>query len=157
MLLNKSDIIENIRAVAVITIFLWLSAGFPKAVGADGADLSGSLTGVVEGLGSDTGDVRFTLFDSKKNFLKRPIRTGVAKINDQQATWIFEGLPYGTYAVLAHHDVNANEKMERHWYGKPKEPTGASNNPPVRKGPPRFNDAKFQIDAPNLTLTITVQ
>lgn len=47
--------------------------------------------------------------------------------------------------------------MERHWYMKPKEPTGASNDAPAKLGPPKFKDAKFQLEGPTLTLTITVK
>ena len=65
-------------------------------------------------------------------------------------------MPFGVYAVLVHHDVNARGTMEQHWYGKPKEPTGASNDAPARFGPPTFDDAKFQFKSPVLTLTVTV-
>jgi uncharacterized protein (DUF2141 family) len=46
-----------------------------------------------------------------------------------------EELPYGIYAVLVHHDIDASGKMERHWYWKPKVPTGVSNDAPARFGP----------------------
>jgi len=140
--------------ITAVTLLLGDCLGWANA---NAADMSGSLAVRVQGLISDDGNVRVTLFDSKKNFLKRPIRTGVMKINDHQATWIFEEVPYGTYAVLVHHDVNASETMERHWYGKPKEPTGASNDAPAKFGPPRFDDAKFQFESPTLSLSITVQ
>lgn len=105
---------------------------------------------------SDEGDLRFVLFDSKDNFLKSPAHAEVIAIADKQGTWTIEDLPYGTYAVLVHHDINANGKMERHWYGKPIEPTGASNNSPARMGPPRFKDAKFQLESATMTLTVMV-
>lgn len=79
------------------------------------------------------------------------------RIKDRQGTWIVENLPFGTYAVLAHHDIDASGKMERHWYGKPKEPTGAFNDAPARFGPPKFKHAKFEFAVPSLTLTITVK
>ena len=101
--------------------------------------------------------MRFVLFDSKKNFLKHPVRAEVVEIKDQQDTWTIEKLPYGTYAILVHHDINTSGTMERHWYGKPKEPTGASNDAPARFGPPRFKHAKFQLESPKLTLTVVVK
>lgn len=121
------------------------------------AETIGKLTIHVQGLGSDHGDLRFVLFDSDKNFLKRPLRVGVVDIQDGQGSWTVDELPFGVYAVLVHHDIDASGKMERHWYGKPKEPTGASNNPPARFGPPRFKDTKFQLDTPTLTLSIEVR
>lgn len=119
-------------------------------------DLTGTLTVHAQGLASNDGNLRFVLFDSRKDFLKRPVRADIVEIKDQQGTWIVEGLPYGTYAVLVHHDVDASGKMERHWFGKPKEPTGASNDAPSRLGPPKFSDAKFTLESATLTLTVTV-
>ncbi len=116
----------------------------------------GTLIVRAQGLASGDGNLRFVLFDSKKNFLKRPVRAEIIEINDQQGTWTLDDLPYGVYAVLVHHDTNSSGKMERHWYGKPKEPTGTSNDPPPRYGPPKFEDAKFSFDSPSLTLTVTV-
>ncbi len=117
---------------------------------------TGTLTVQVQGLTSNDGNLRFALFDSKKNFLKQPIRAEVVEISDQQGTWIIEDLPFGEYAVSAHHDIDGNGKMELHWYGKPKEPTGVSNDAPARMGPPKYKKAKFQFDAPEMTLTIKV-
>jgi uncharacterized protein (DUF2141 family) len=120
------------------------------------ANDTGTLVVTVEGLKADEGDLRFVLFDSKNDFLKQPVSAEIVEINDRQGTWTVEDLPHGAYAVLVHHDLNANGKMERHWYGKPKEPTGTSNDPPARMGPPLWKKAKFEFVAPTLTITITV-
>jgi uncharacterized protein (DUF2141 family) len=66
-------------------------------------------------------------------------------------------LPFGTYAVTVHHDVNDNGEMERAWYGKPKEPTGASNNPSMKFGPPTFEKSKFSFASAELTLSVEVR
>ena len=126
-------------------------------VSADDADVTGTLVVRVRGLTSGEGNLRFVLFDSKKNFLKNPIRAEVVEIKDQQGTWTIEELPYGEYAILVHHDINTSGTMERHWYGKPKEPTGASNDAPAKFGPPKFKNAKFQLESPTLTLTVMVK
>ena len=120
------------------------------------ASQTGSLVVNVKGLNSDDGNLRFALFDSKKGFLKQPIRAEIVEISDQQGTWIIEDLPFGEYAVSVHHDVDGNGKMERHWYGKPKEPTGVSNDAPAKMGPPKYKKAKFRFESEELTLVITV-
>ena len=117
---------------------------------------TGRLIVQLQGIESDAGDLRFVIFDSKETFLKRPIRAEALKNKGQRVTWTVEGLPYGSYAVLVHHDLNANGKMERKWYGKPKEPTGTSNNPPARMGPPLWKKAMFELSSPTLTITIQV-
>lgn len=143
--------------IFIVMVFVLLQGDPPGAVTADGADLTGTLVVRVQGLKSDDGNLRFVLFDSKKDFLKSPVRAAIVDIRNQQGTWIIEQLPYGTYAVLVHHDVNASGTIEQHWYGKPKEPTGASNDPPTRFGRPRFEKVKFRLEASALTLTVTLK
>lgn len=108
-----------------------------------------------KGVNSDDGDLRFVLFDSSDAFLKKSLRAEVLKNNGEDVVWTVEGLPYGTCAVLVHHDLNANGKMERKCYGKPKEPTGTSNNPPAHRGPPLWTKVKFDLSSPTLTITIS--
>jgi len=141
----------------IITALALLQGDPAGRVTAEGVDLTGTLVAHVRGLVSGDGNLRFVLFDSKENFLKQPVRAEVVEIKDQQGTWSIEELPYGTYAVLVHHDINTSGTMERHWYGKPKEPTGASNDAPARFGPPKFKSAKFLLESPTLTLTVTVK
>lgn len=131
---------------------LLLSAA-PLPAGAE----TGTLIVNVSDLQSDDGDLRFVMFDSKKSFLKSPARAEIIEIVDRQGSWIVEDLPHGTYAVLVHHDIDGSGRMERHWYGKPKEPTGASNDAPSRFGPPKFKHAKFEFAASSMTITIIVR
>ncbi len=141
----------------VITAFVLLQGSPLGWDTAEGADLAGTLIVHVRGLSSGDGNLRFVLFDSKKNFLKSPVRAEIVEIEEQEGTWIVEELPYGTYAVLVHHDLNTSGTMERHWFGKPKEPTGVSNDALAKFGPPKYENAKFQLESPALTLTITVK
>lgn len=55
----------------------------------------------------------------------------------------------GRYAVVVVSDVNGNGKLDTNFLGIPKEPVGASHNPTSRFGPPRFQDAAFDVaDSP---------
>ena len=65
-------------------------------------------------------------------------------------------LPPGTYAVSVYEDLNGNHKLDRNIVGIPREPVGASNNPPARMGPPRFNECSFRVGAVAQTITITL-
>ena len=121
-----------------------------------GAVDTGTLVVNVEGLKSGDGNLRFALFDSEESFMKQPIRAELVEINELQGTWVVEDLPHGEYAVIVHHDVDGSGEMERHWYGKPKEPTGTSNDAPAKFGPPKYKQAKFAFELQELTLTITV-
>jgi uncharacterized protein (DUF2141 family) len=118
---------------------------------------TGKLVVEVTDLKLSTGKLRFALFDSDEKFFREAVTYGEAEVANNAATWIVNDLPFGTYAVTVHHDVNGNGELERHWYGKPKEPTGASNNPSRKLGPPNFKKSKFDFAAAELRLTIDVR
>jgi len=129
----------------------------PPQDSAAGETRAGTLIVRVAGLQSSEGSLRFVMFATKQDFLKNAYRAEVLEIIDRQATWTVEDLPFGEYAVLVHHDIDGSGVMERHWYGKPQEPTGTSNDAPARFGPPKFKKAKFPFESPQQTLTITVR
>jgi len=53
----------------------------------------------------------------------------------------------GLYAVQAWHDQNDNGHIDRDLLGIPTEGIGFSRNPPIRLGPPSFEDAAFAAEA----------
>lgn len=65
---------------------------------------------------------------------------------------VFQVVP-GTYAVAAHHDANANGRMDTNFVGIPKEGYGVSNDPRPRFRPPRFSEAQVAISR-DTTLTV---
>ena len=79
---------------------------------------TGTLIVDVRGLEFNSGKLRFALFDSDENFFKEAVAYGDLDVTDSGGTWVLNDLPFGTYAVTVHHDVNDNGEMERHWYGK---------------------------------------
>jgi uncharacterized protein (DUF2141 family) len=151
---------------ALFILLLSISTGWASTDGkkqdAHGKDTGpdssgGTLIVHVQGLKSSEGNLRFVLFDSEENYLKLPVRADIVAIENRKGVWVLENLPHGVYAVLVHHDIDESGVMERHWYGKPKEPTGTSNDAPAGFGPPKFKDAKFKFDSTNLTIAVTVK
>lgn len=58
----------------------------------------------------------------------------------------FVGIPEGRYALSIIHDENGNGKLDT--FAKiPREGYGFSGNPPMRFGPPKFDEAKFDLTA----------
>ena len=51
----------------------------------------------------------------------------------------------GLHAVSVLHDENNNGKLDTNFLGIPREGVGMSNNPPPRRGPPRFAEAAFRL------------
>lgn len=68
----------------------------------------------------------------------------------------FDDVPAGTYGVAVYHDENMNDKMDRSWYGMPKEGYGASNDAKGSFGPPKFDDAKFEFTNGQTTIKIII-
>jgi uncharacterized protein (DUF2141 family) len=56
-----------------------------------------------------------------------------------------DALPPGTWAARVLHDVNGNNEMDSNMIGIPKEPWGMSNNARGNFGPPKFEDARFEL------------
>lgn len=63
--------------------------------------------------------------------------------SERSANHLFEDVASGEYVIQAIHDANDNGKVDRKWYGKPKEAYGMSTNPKPRRGRPKFDDGAF--------------
>jgi len=117
----------------------------------------GKITLEITNIRNETGDVKISLFDKADPFPgdhEQAVKRIIAGINNSTASAVFENIPYGEYAIGIMHDENNNSFLDSNLFGMPKEGYGASNNPPVRMGPPLYEDAKFTLDKPELRLTI---
>ena len=68
-------------------------------------------------------------------------------------------LPHGEYAMTFFVDSNGNVKMDKNFFGIPKEQYGFSNNVMGRMSAPSFEQAKFEVAGPttqNITLRIGI-
>lgn len=101
---------------------------------------------------NDSGKIGFALYQ-EENFMKQPIQSGYAKIENGKAIFNFEELKPGTYAIMVFHDENDNNRMDFEPNGMPKEDYGMSNNV-MAMGPPTFDQAKFDLFNQNLELKI---
>jgi uncharacterized protein (DUF2141 family) len=68
-----------------------------------------------------------------------------AKAQAQSMRCVFTGLPAGTYAVSAFHDLNGNGKTDRNFVGLPTEPWAVSNNVKPNLRAPRFAEAAVSL------------
>ena len=105
-----------------------------------------NLTVSVSGLKSDEGVLKVGLYNSEGTFLKIPYKSIPSQIKDNVATVVFEGIPKGEYAISSYQDENSNGKLDRNEMGIPSEAVACSNNAKGYMGPPRYQDAKFNID-----------
>ena len=99
---------------------------------------------VINNVLSDEGKVIVSLH-SDATFMKGAgIQNLESTIKDGKVSFTFKNVPPGTYAIMAMHDVNENNRMDFEANGMPKESYGMSGNA-MSMGPPTFEDAKFTL------------
>lgn len=116
------------------------------------------LTVILENFRNDQGQVLVALYDSPTTFgrqdkMWRGIKTAIVA---KKATLVFPAVPLGEYGILVLHDENMNNQLDCGLFGIPKEGYAASKNAKGFFGPPKFNDAKFFVQADttiNISLT----
>ena len=68
----------------------------------------------------------------------------IEEVGTGTATYQFD-LPKGTYSIGIFVDANYNNKMDRNFFGVPKEQYGFSNDAKGNFGPPSFKDASLTV------------
>lgn len=104
-----------------------------------------NLTVSISGLKNDTGLVQVGLFNSDGTFLKSAYKGTSSEIKAKTATVTFANVPKGKYAISVYHDTNKNGKLDMNFMGIPKEAFACSNNAKGFMGPPKYEDAKFDL------------
>lgn len=97
------------------------------------------------GFKSDTGMAKVGLYNSEGTFLKLVLKRLESKITNSQAQVVFEGLDKGEYAISAYQDENSNGILDKNLLGIPEEDYAASNNAKGFMGPPKYENAKFNV------------
>ena len=114
------------------------------------------LTVRVEGVLEFEGVVMVGLYDTEKAFKDEEEFKGMGVEPADDVVAIFTDVPEGKYMVAVYHDVNSNEKLDAHFYGKPKEPYGFSKNKLGMFGaPPKFEKAAVLVkDQTEILITL---
>jgi uncharacterized protein (DUF2141 family) len=129
------------------------------AVSPDSQAASDTITVPLAGLKSDQGQVACTLFGSADGFPTQPqkaVARQFQKISSRSATCTFHDIKPGTYAIVAMHDENSNGKLDKNFFGKPTEGTGASRDARGTMGPPRWEDAVFSYGGGSAQVAVTI-
>ena len=104
-----------------------------------------NLTVSISGLKSNSGMVQVGLFNSEGKFLKSAVKGVSSEIKSNAATVTFTNIPPGEYAISVYHDKNKNGKLDTNFMGIPSEDFACSNNAKGFMGPPKYQDAKFDL------------
>jgi uncharacterized protein (DUF2141 family) len=109
-----------------------------------------TLTVVVEGVNEQDGNVGMLVFNSPKGWAEDrsiALKDIIVPAHEGTVTITVPGLPHGEYAVAVVHDVNKNHKLDRNWFGEPKEQWGLSNNPHALIKTPSYKACVFELNA----------
>ncbi|WP_248277499.1 DUF2141 domain-containing protein [Brasilonema sp. UFV-L1] len=125
------------------------------------AESPATLTVVVNGLHHKKGQVCLRVYSSEKGFPDSntsEIQSGCTQITGSSVKKQFSGLKPGTYAVAVVDDQNGDHKLNKDFFGIPKEGFGISKNPTVSisTGTPKFRDASFLLKK-NTTINIDMK
>jgi uncharacterized protein (DUF2141 family) len=129
---------QNIIKIACLSLFSILYS-FSQEINKE------DIVVTISNLNSNQGKVFVALYDSEASFLNKGIQATYSKIEKHSCTIIFKEVPEGVYAISMYHDENDNNKMDSNFLGIPKEDYGCSNNARGFMGPPKWEDAKFQV------------
>lgn len=88
---------------------------------------------------------------------ERGCRTAEAKASGPAVRVELTGMPEGTYALKAFHDVNNDGALNTNWMGIPKEPYGFGNDAMGSFGPPDFRAASFTVAGDHTVIRIRMK
>ncbi len=120
--------------------------GFAGAESAPQTSSPNRIEAEAVNLRDSNGSFRCTIFGSPDGFPDNTDKAAgntSARVVDQKASCIFEGLPPGSYAIATLHDENDNDRMDYNFIGIPLEGYGFSSDPTVMLKAPSFDAAKF--------------
>lgn len=138
--------------LAKILVFVLMSQTLTHSQEVDGQE----ITVKIENLKSDKGHVYISLYDTETSFLGKGFKGTISTIKNKSCTITFKDIPNGIYAISFFHDENENKKMDSNFLGIPKEDYGCSNNARGFMGPPKWEDAKFEVNNKSIIQTITL-
>lgn len=110
-------------------------------------------------LGEGEGPVRVSIETEGSWFVDdaEPFRTfTLPRTPEGEVALHVDDLPPGDYAIRVFHDEDGDNKLNRRFYGPPKEPYGFSGEKTDRMMPKSFDYAKFHFDKP-MKMTITLR
>ena len=105
----------------------------------------------VTNIRNDRGEIKLALFnksDAFPNDIAKSYKIVRGKIANGVSTVSSDNIPYGQYAIGIYYDENNNNKLDKTWYGMPKEGVAVSNNASLGIfSLPKFETAKFNFQA----------
>ena len=120
------------------------------------AAVAATLQVKIDGVASGKGKLRVAVCD-QASFLKKCSIGALAAAHSGSVTVEVPDVPAGNWAVMAYHDENDNQKLDRNELGIPSEGYGFSNGANAKFGPPKFEQAAVAVGANATPVQITLK
>jgi uncharacterized protein (DUF2141 family) len=107
-----------------------------------------TLTIQVENVNQEGGNIGVLVFNNTKGWPEdrfAALKDIVVPAHPGTVAVVVPGLAPGDYAVSIAHDVNQNHKLDKNFFGVPKEQWGMSNNPHATIKAPPMKTALFSV------------
>lgn len=116
-----------------------------------------TLTIRIENVVKVEGQVLVGLFNNADGFpedREQMVDYKIAKVTEEVIVVEFSGLAPGNYAFSVVQDYNENYKMDKTFFGLPKEPYAFSNNYVPKISAPDFYDCSFKLSSGSQSKTV---
>lgn len=126
----------------------------------NGVGQGSNLTVHIVNIRNNRGVIRIAMYNSRQAYESNdPSGTAAFKrhvlpIQNGEAVWRLNNIPYGVYGIKMFHDEDNNGKLKRTFIGRPAEGVAFSNNPQLGNHAPRFDEVKFVVNKPESSITI---
>ena len=124
-------------------------------------DQTGVIQVEVNNFRNTDGQLGVLVFDKDDGYpedFKKALHSLLIPIEKDTMIVSIADLPYGEYVVTVLHDENSNDKMDKNFFGKPKEGNGVSNDPsPGTFGPPKYEKGIIELSSPLTEITINLR
>ncbi|MBD0266233.1 MAG: DUF2141 domain-containing protein [Tolypothrix sp. Co-bin9] len=148
----------KLSKISFLLLAILVSASFAKTATAQN---NTTLTVVINGIKHQQGQICLGIYPNEKGFplsTKNVVKSACKPITGTSLKEQFTGLKPGNYAVAVVDDQNGDRKLNKDFFGIPKEGFGISNNPTVSitTGSPKFSKASFSL-LKNTTVNIDMK
>ena len=122
---------------------------------------SGSIEVEIRNLRNTDGQIGVLVFEKDDGYpedFKKALRSILVPIDQDTMVVTMDDLPFGEYVITVLHDENSNDKLDKSFFGKPKEGNGVSNDPkPGSFGPPKFKKGIITLSSPLMKIAINLR
>jgi len=112
----------------------------------------------VENIQNRDGTINIALFTESGGFPNEAAKTQgmTLPVEHPLVKGTFTNLPENNYAIAVYQDENGNNKLDKNFFGIPKEPYGFSGNS-AKLGPPSFDEASSSLTRDDIHLVIRLK